>query len=90
MTNRNLPVLNPLKARSTIAAGLALLSVFAPMLGGGVGEVAADVVANGDAIQQGAQTFVNAVNVAIGVVGVAWFWFERRAPNFRLSFAGRT
>ena len=85
MTNRNLPALNPLKARSTIAALLSLAAVVGPLFGGGIGEVVAEVTANGDAIQGGAETAVNAINALIGTIGVVWFWFERRAPNYRLS-----
>jgi uncharacterized protein YqgC (DUF456 family) len=85
MTNKNLPVLSPLKARSTVAALLTVVGAVSPLLGGGVGLLAADFVANGDAIQSGAQTTVEAINALVTVVGMAWLWIERRAPSYRLS-----
>jgi len=90
MTNRNLPALSPLKARSTIAALLTVVGAVSPLLGGGVGLLAADLVANGDAIQSGAQTTVEAVNTLITVGGMAWLWAERRAPSYRISLSGRS
>ena len=83
--NRELPVLNPLKARSTIAALLTVVGAVSPLLGGGIGALAADVVANGEGIQAGAQSAAEAINTLITVGGMAWLWFERRAPNYRLS-----
>ncbi len=87
--NRDLPALSPLKARSTIAAILAFLALVGPLLNGGLGELVTSVVDNGDAIQGQAETAVNAINALIGVAGLVWFWAERRAPNFRLSFRSR-
>lgn len=90
MTNRNLPALSPLKARSTIAALLTVVGAVSPLLGGGVGLLAADLVANGDTIQSGAQTTVEAVNTLITVGGMAWLWVERRAPSYRISLSSRS
>ena len=87
--NRELPALNPLKARSTIAALLTVVGAVSPLLGGGIGALAADVVANSENIQAGVETATASVNALIVVGGMAWLWFERRAPNFRLSFRDR-
>jgi len=61
-----------------------------PLLGGGVGALAADVVANGDSIQAGAQTAAEAINTLITVGGMAWLWIERRAPSYRISLSSRS
>lgn len=83
--NRELPPLNPLKARSTIAAILSFLALIGPLLGGGLGEIVAEIAANGDLIQQQTERAVDAFNAILGVASLIWFWLERRAPNFRLS-----
>lgn len=83
--NLALPNLNPLKARSTIAAILAFLSLIGPLIGGGIGEVVAEVAENGDLIQSQTETAIDALNALIGTVALVWFWIERKSPNFRLS-----
>lgn len=87
--NRALPALSPLRARSTVAAILSLLAVIGPLLGGGVGEVLAELAANADLIQVQTERVIDALNALIGAAALVWFWLERRAPNFRLSFRGR-
>lgn len=87
--NRTLPPLNPLKARSTVAAALSIAALVSPLLGGGIGAVLTEVVTNGSAIQAETERVVNAVNALLGVGTMTWFWVERRAPNFRLSFRAR-
>lgn len=88
--NRSLPPLNPLMARSTIAAVLSALSAILPLLGdGGIASTAAELVANGDAIQQGAEDALRALDALLGLGFVVWFWLERRAPWRRLSFRNR-
>ncbi|WP_210526419.1 hypothetical protein [Rubellimicrobium arenae] len=88
--NRLLPPLNPLKARSTIAAILVALTALAPLLGEtGVASLVKDVVDNGDGIQTGVENGIRAVDSLIGLGSALWFWLERRAPNFRLSFRSR-
>lgn len=88
--NRRLPALNPLYARSTIAAVLAALSAIAPLLGEtGVASVVTEIVSNEDAIQSNTESFLRALDAIIGIGSVVWFWLERRAPNFRLSFKAR-
>ncbi|ARE40895.1 hypothetical protein RGUI_2754 [Rhodovulum sp. P5] len=89
MTNTSLPVLNPLFARSTVAAILALFGVLGPLLGGGLGALAADLAGNAQSIGDGAADLVAAVNAGVSIVGGAWMWWERRAPNYRLSVLGR-
>lgn len=84
--NRSLRPLNPFKARSTAAAILAVLSLVGPLLGGSLGGVLAEVAANADIIQSQTERAVDAINALIGIGSLAWFWLERRAPNFRLSF----
>jgi len=49
--NRSLPPLNPLAARSTVAAILAFVALIGPLLGGGLGEMLAEIAANGDMIR---------------------------------------
>lgn len=88
--NRDLPALNPLFARSTIAAVLVVLSSLAPLLGEtGVASAVKDIVDNGDGIQTGVENGVRALDALIGLGSAVWFWLERRAPNFRLSFRSR-
>ena len=90
--NHDLPPVNPLdirKARSTIAAVLSVVALIGPLLGGGIGEVAAELAANADLIQQQTERAIDAFNVLVGIGGFVWFWLERRAPNFRLSFSRR-
>ena len=85
--NDFLPVLNPFVARSTYAAVVAILSVLSPFIGGGIGEVLAYFLNYVDAtISMNFEDLVHLVNAVIGMIGVVWFWFERRAPNYRLSF----
>ncbi|KQI68684.1 hypothetical protein AN189_07180 [Loktanella sp. 3ANDIMAR09] len=84
--NKSLPPLNPLLARSTLAAALTIVGLIGPLIGGGLGEIAAEIVANEESIQDGAETAVNAINALLGLAGGVWFWIERRAPNNRLSF----
>ncbi len=66
------------------------MGAVSPLLGGGVGALAADVVANGDSIQAGAQTAAEAINTLITVGGMAWLWIERRAPSYRISLSSRS
>lgn len=84
--NHSLPALNPLKARSTLAAILSFLALVAPLIGGGIGRLVAEVVANGEQIQSYADQAVVAINVLLGIVSLVWLWIERRAPHRRLSF----
>ncbi len=84
--NRVLPPLNPLKARSTYAAFLAVLAILAPFLNGGLGEIVTDILKNGDAAQDHIEKAVDAANVLIGFGALVWYALERRAPNYRLSF----
>lgn len=87
--NRTLPPLNPLKARSTIAAILSVIALIGPLIGGGLGEVLAEVAANGDLIQSQTERAVNAFNALLGVASLIWLYLERRAPNYRLSLSRR-
>jgi uncharacterized membrane protein YfcA len=87
--NRELPALNPLRARSTIAAVLSFVSLVGPLIGGGIGEVLAEVAENGDLIQSQTETAVSALNALVGIVSLLWLWWERRAPHFRLSFRAK-
>lgn len=87
--NRSLPPLNPLAARSTVAAILAFVALIGPLLGGGLGEMLAEIAANGDMIQHQTERVVDALNALVGVGSLLWLWIERRAPNFRLSFRQR-
>ncbi len=87
--NHDLPVLSPLRARSSIAAVLSLAALVGPLLGGGIGEMLAELASNGDLIQSQTERAIDAINAVIGIGAMAWFWFERRAPNFRLSFKAR-
>ncbi len=85
--NLTLPKLNPLAARSTYAIlfgvvvslfnamGVDILAVFADM---GLGATSDQVIATG-------QTAVGAVQQLLPILAGIWAWFERRAPNFRLS-----
>ncbi len=87
--NRRLPALNPLFARSTIAALLAALTALAPLLGEtGIASIVRDIVDNGEGIQTGVEDGVRALDALIGLASIVWFWLERRAPNFRLTFRG--
>ena len=45
-----------------------------------------DIVDNGDGIQTGVESGLRALDRLIGLGSAVWFWLERRAPNFRLSF----
>ena len=83
--NRALPPLSPLKARSTIATVLSVLALVGPLLGGGLGEVLTEIAASTDLIQQETERAVNAFNALVGVASLVWLWWERRAPNYRLS-----
>ena len=75
--NLNLPALNPLKARSTVAMAVALAGVLLPSVFGDV-----DPEAAGDA----AFSLVEAASTIMTIGGTIWVWVERRAPNMRLSF----
>ena len=79
MSNRTLPSLNPLKARSTVALAVSLGAMLAPNLFGDIDPEAAG---------QTAGQVVDSVNEIVSVAGMVWFWFERRAPFARLSFSG--
>jgi len=86
--NNALPPLNPFnvfQARSSLGVILTILGAVGPFIGGGVGEVIANIVGNADEIQLGAQTLVEAVNTIVTIGGMVWLWLERRAPNYRLS-----
>lgn len=88
--NRILPPLNPLMARSTIAAVLMVLAAVAPLLGqSGAASLVTEIVANGEAIQGGVERAITLADAAIALGSPLWFWLERRAPNFRLSFRAR-
>jgi hypothetical protein len=84
--NLVLPTLNPLKARSSIAGVLAILSIVSPLLNGGIGEIVSELLSSEQVIQQQSEIAIASINALVGVVGLVWFWIERRAPNFRLSF----
>lgn len=85
--NRILPPLSPLKARSTVAAILSVLALIGPLLGGGLGELLTEIAASADLIQQETERAVNAFNALLGVASLIWLWWERRAPNYRLSLS---
>ena len=88
--NRILPPLNPLMARSTIAAIIGILQTLLPLLGdGGLAELAAEAIQSQDTIQANTEAALRALDVLIGVGSWVWYGLERRAPNFRLSFKAR-
>jgi MFS family permease len=87
--NHDLPTLSPLRARSTVAALLSLAALVGPLVGGGIGEVLAELAANRDLIQAQTERVVEGFNAILGVAALVWFWWERRAPHFRLSFRRR-
>lgn len=88
--NSNLPPLNPFMARSTIAAILMVLTAVAPLLGEtGVASLVREIVDNGDNIQTGVADGIRALDALIGLGSTVWFWLDRRAPNFRLTFRRR-
>ena len=77
--NINLPRLNPLKARSTVALIVTLGAIVAPGIFAGLdpeatGETAGHVIAS--------------LNEIIAAAGRLWMWIERKAPHFRLGFRG--
>ena len=51
-------------------------------------DMVAEVAANGDLIQRQTELAIDSLNAIIGVAAMLWFWWERRAPHFRLSFRG--
>lgn len=69
--NRVLPALSPLKNRSTVAAILSTAALISPLLSGGIGEVVASIVGNGDAIQAGTEQAVDAINALVGRASLA-------------------
>lgn len=84
--NLGLPALSFFKARSTVAAILTVAGLLGPLIGGGLGEMLTEVAANAELIQAQTKTAIDAFNALLGVAGLAWLWWERRAPNFRLTF----
>lgn len=63
------------------------ITAVAPLLGEtGVASLVKDIVDNGDGIQTGVESGLRALDRLIGLGSAVWFWLERRAPNFRLSF----
>ena len=84
--NPYLPPINPLRARSTIAAVLVAVGALSTIAGGGIGEVLAEVAMNADAIQAESEKAVDAFNVLVTAVGYVWTWVERAGPWRRLSF----
>lgn len=91
--NNDLPVLNPLhvtKARSSLAAFVAFLGTVAPLLPEGWREVAQGVdqgaiLAAFDRLAAALVTILQGFNELIALAGMAWLWWERRAPRYRLS-----
>ncbi|TRD16985.1 hypothetical protein [Palleronia caenipelagi] len=75
--NTDLPILNPLKARSTVAALVTVGAIVLPEVFGDI-----DPEAAGDTAMQLAEAVADIVSIA----GMVWFWFERRAPHRRLGF----
>jgi hypothetical protein len=87
--NKSLPPLNPFAARSTYAMILTFAVTLANIYGIdlfeytkmlGLGGTEAEVLQNKDTLVSGWQIIVN---IALPI----WYWFERRAPNYRLSFS---
>ncbi|WP_375261873.1 hypothetical protein [Palleronia sp.] len=76
-TNLQLPALNPLKARSTVAMAVTLAAIIAPGIFGDV---------DPDAAGAAAGSAVEAISTLVAIGGAIWVWVERRAPNMRLSF----
>lgn len=86
--NHALPPLNPFAARSTYALLLTVIltycnaygiDLFAFTTALGLGGTEQEVLDNGDKVK-------DAVQLLFNLGAAAWLWFERRAPNFRLSF----
>lgn len=87
--NHSLPPLNPFYARSTYAMILAMVLTLASSFGIdlfhwteslGLGGTEEELIATGERA-------VSAVQVLLNIASGIWFWWERRAPNYRLSFS---
>lgn len=86
--NRALPPLNPMLARSTYAGLLTLIvgictayniDLIGLATGLGFGTTEDEIIKTGERAVSAYQVLAN---IALGI----WAWWERRAPNYRLSF----
>ena len=93
--NHTLPPLNPLKARSSIALGLTIITgicqIFGVDLFGflsslGLGGDQAAVLGHADGAVVVVNSLIEHGNEVILLLAPVWLWIERRAPNARLSF----
>ena len=81
--NTDLPPLSPfsVKARSTIALLLTVSQTLFLALGWDASHL--------PGVAAGAGAILDGIQMLLPAIGAVWLWWERRAPNFRLSLTGR-
>jgi hypothetical protein len=87
--NKQLPALNPFMARSTYALILTVLVTTASAKGVDLFAFTESLGwgADADSVLNNGQAAVSWLQIGISAAAPIWYAIERRAPNFRLSFA---